>query len=236
MIIRHDRLDRESLVDEQRWPGITTFFRGSGAASLIAPTWLLTAAHVARSIPPDGHFSVELGRKPYPIARAILHPTFDPQWETEDEINEHDIVDLALAELQMPVENITPFELYTRSDEQGQELLLLGCGESGKGMPGRRSFDRALRQVTNQVDEANAYWLKFCFDAPPAGTYLEGVCGRGDSGGPAFIQHNNRLLLAGVSSWQRTEGRPMGTYGCVEHYARVSCFLEWIQSTAALSL
>ncbi len=46
MIIRHDRRDRESLVDPCKWPAITGFFRGNGAATLIAPTWLLTAAHV----------------------------------------------------------------------------------------------------------------------------------------------------------------------------------------------
>jgi hypothetical protein len=51
MIIRHDRSDRQSLVDPCKWPAITSFFRGPGAASLIAPTWLLTAAHVARHIP-----------------------------------------------------------------------------------------------------------------------------------------------------------------------------------------
>jgi hypothetical protein len=33
-------------------------------------------------------------------------------------------------------------------------------------------------------DEANDYWLKFRFDAPPDGTFLEGVAGNGDSGGP----------------------------------------------------
>lgn len=54
MITRHDRLDSGSLVDDRQWPGLTTFFRGHGAASLIAPTWLLTAAHVAESIPPTG--------------------------------------------------------------------------------------------------------------------------------------------------------------------------------------
>ena len=101
-------------------------------------------------------------------------------------------------------------------------------------LTGARGSDRTLRRATNQIDEANAYWLKFRFDAPPEGTFFEGVCGRGDSGGPAFILDDHRFLLAGVSSWQQVGGRPLGTYGCIEHYSRVSCFIHWIRSTCGL--
>jgi secreted trypsin-like serine protease len=88
--------------------------------------------------------------------------------------------------------------------------------------------------VTNIVDESDAYWLKFRFDAPPAGTDLEGVCGGGDSGGPAFIRAGAELLLAGVSSWQNQRGKRLGLYGCIEHYARVSPYVEWIRTTCGV--
>jgi hypothetical protein len=202
MIIRHDRSDRDSLVDEGKWPGITSFFRGPGGASLIAPTWLLTAAHVAQSIPSEVQLKVELAGKRYPIAHALLHPDFDHEWSAGNENDEKQTVDLALVELEVPVENVQPFDLYDGSDEQVHEVLLLGRGEFGNGMRGARGSDRALRRVTNQVDEVDGYWLKMCFDAPPAGTLLEGVCGRGDSGGTALMQQDHRFLLAGVSSWQ----------------------------------
>src|ERR1700680_2226021 len=81
MIIRHDRSDKESIVDANDWPGITNFFRGSGAATLIAPDWLLTAAHVARFIPTNIQISVELAGKRYPIARTIVCPYYEPKWE-----------------------------------------------------------------------------------------------------------------------------------------------------------
>lgn len=235
MIIRHDRSDRDCLVDEQQWPALTSFFHGHGAASLIAPTWLLTAAHVAQIIPAEVAMSVELAGKRYPIARTILHPAYDQAWITLDESDENiNTIDLALVELALPVENVLPFDLYDRSDEQGQEVLLLGQGQFGNGIRGVRGSDHALRRATNQIDEVNAYWLKFRFDAPPKGTFLEGVCGRGDSGGPAFIQEQHHLLLAGISSWQQIGEQPLGTYGCVEHYTRISCFIEWIQSTCGL--
>jgi hypothetical protein len=234
MIIRHDRSDRDSLVDEQQWTALTSFFRGHGGASLIAPTWLLTAAHVAESIPTEVRLSVELSGIRYPMVRTILHPAYERGWSAGDEDDGNNAVDLALVELETPVENVRPFDLYDSSDEQGQEVLLLGRGEFGNGMRGARGSDRALRQVTNRIDKVDSYWLKLRFDAPPDGTLLEGICGRGDSGGPAFIKDDHRFLLAGVSSWQQIGDRPFGTYGCIEHYTRVSCFIDWIQSTCGL--
>ena len=236
MIIRHDRSDRESLVDPCKWPAITSFFRGHGMASLIAPRWLLTAAHVARRIPTDRRFSVELREKRYTIARVIQHPGWVDRWEQDDEDAVGDTVDLALVELETPVEDVRPFELYTHSDEKGQEVILLGSGEYGNGLKGARGSDRQLRRVTNIIDESNAYWLTFRFDAPPAGTLLEGVCGRGDSGGPALIRQDSQLFLAGVSSWQQQGGRPLGLYGCIEHYARVSRYTDWIRETCGSGL
>ncbi len=236
MIIRHDRSDRDSVVDEKQWPAVTSFFRGQGGASLIAPTWLLTAAHVAQGIPDNVRLSVELAGKRYLIARTIVHPAYDHRWISGEEDDENQTVDLALVELEAPVANVLPFDLYDRSDEQGQEVLLLGRGDFGNGIRGARGFDRALRQVTNQIDEVDSYWLKLRFDAPPDCTKLEGVCGNGDSGGPALIEHNHQFLLAGVSSWQKIGGRPLGTYGCVEHYTRVSCFVDWIRTTCGLAL
>lgn len=235
MIIRHDRSEKESVIKENTWPGVTTFFRGHGAATLIAANWLLTAAHVAQGIPPpvEHPLSVELSGIRYRIARVVVHPAYRPEWVQEEEGNS-DTVDLAAVELETPVRDVTPYALYDRFDEQGQEVLLLGWGESGNGLRGALSIDRALRQATNIIDQADDYRLKFRFDLPPGGTRLEGVCGRGDSGGPAFIRQNDRLLLAGVSSWQEDNDRPLGMYGCVEHYARMSTHLEWICRTYEL--
>lgn len=97
MIIRHDRSDKESIVDANDWPGITNFFRGSGAATLIAPDWLLTAAHVARFIPTNIQINIELAGKRYPIARTIVCPYYEPKWEQDE--GDPDTVDLAVVQL-----------------------------------------------------------------------------------------------------------------------------------------
>jgi hypothetical protein len=72
-------------------------------------------------------------------------------------------------------------------------------------------------------------WLQMRFDRPPGCTPLEGVCGESDSGGPALVESDGALAIAGVSSWQDHDG-PLGTYGCIEHYARVSSRVGWIRA------
>ena len=232
MIIRHDRSDRHCLVNPKHWPALTSFFRGHGWATLIAPTWLLTAAHVAEAIPVERHIGVELAGERKVIARVVIHPNYQHDWVEGNVDDGEPNVDLALIELETPITYVQPYELYTCSDEAGQQVTLLGGGEFGDGLRGARGTDRALRRATNIIDEVDDYWLAFRFDEPPDCTDLEGVCGHGDSGGPAFIQYEDRLLLAGISSWQYfKDDQFLGSYGCVEHYTRVSRFIDWIHAT-----
>ena len=67
------------------------------------------------------------------------------------------------------------------------------------------------------------------FDAPPAGTDLEGVGGPGDSGGPALINAGGMWRVAGVSS-ASMDGRP-SKYGVTDVYTRVSSYVGSISNT-----
>jgi hypothetical protein len=137
-------------------------------------------------------------------------------------------VDLALVELDPPAAGVPVLALFA-GDELGAELLLLGAASSATASKGGAGADHRLQGVTNRVDSVDEHWLRLRFDPPPGGTALEGVGGGGDSGGPALAGVGGSLRIAGVASWQDHAG-PLGTYGCVEHYARVSSQVAWIRA------
>jgi hypothetical protein len=125
------------------------------------------------------------------------------------------------------VERVEPLRLHERGNELGKRVLLLGRGDFGNGRDGVLGVDHRLRPRHEPGRLLRR--LRLRFDAPPRCTSLEGVGGEGDSGGPAFVRGRDGLRIAGVSSWQEHTG-PLGTYGCVEHYARVSTSLDWIRA------
>lgn len=192
---------------------------GDGEGTLIAPGWILTAAHVGIELKP-GH-PITVGGADYAVDSVVLHP----DWVDGPH-------DLALVRLARPVECIPPARLYRDSAELGQDIVLVGYGDFGTGLTGPVGNDRQVRGATNRIDEVSDLWLKFVFDPPgdPGTTRLEGVSGPGDSGGPAYLDGAEEVTLVGVSSGQSTRaaGGP-GRYGVVEFYVRVSRYVAWIE-------
>jgi hypothetical protein len=139
--------------------------------------------------------------------------------------------DLALVELETAPEGVAPLALHDGPEAAGAELLLLGRGDFGNGRDGVLGVDHRLRGVTNRVDDIDDRWLRMRFDAPPGATDLEGVGGEGDSGGPALLRTGDGFAVVAVSSWQDHDG-PLGTYGAVEHYARVAPHLDWLRAVS----
>jgi hypothetical protein len=224
VVIRHDKADADALG-----LGRGTRFSAAGrvmpdgGCTLIAPTWAVTAAHVASRLRPGS--LVEFDGTPHAVKRVIAHPDASgPAGAPPD-------VDLALIEFTAPVAGILPVPPYKGRDELGKAVFIVGYGDYGVARAPFQRTDGKRRAVTNVIDDAGPKRLFMTFDAPPSGSPLEGVGAPGDSGGPAFIETEGRLVLAGVSS-ASMNGKP-GTYGVVDVYTRISSYADWIERTLA---
>lgn len=218
--IAYDQIDellKPSLLPSVQ-PEPEFFTRYDGMGMLIAPSWILSAAHVATELSVEN--DIEIANVFYAVEKIFLHPSFRNYGEA-GEMAENDI---ALIQLKQSVEGVVPLPLYTLKDEVGKTVTFVGRGDFGNGLLGPDSVDGKMRMATNRIEDADDQWLIFKFDAPPECTELEGISGPGDSGGPALIEMDGGWAIAGISSGGQDDsgqGLGQGRYGTSEYYTRV---------------
>ncbi len=215
IVIRHDRDDAAYRAGADRYPMVCNV--GGGMGTLVAPEWILTAAHVAEGA---GGGTARCGDRELRIAATHLHPDYADGERHRD---------VGLVRLESPADGIEPARLHRAADEVGRRVTFVGDGRTGTGLTGPVPGEPARRVAQNTVESARPGWIVFRFDAPPAGDELEGISGPGDSGGPALVEVDGALHVIGVSAYN--EGKEICRYGTREHYARVSDALDWIEGT-----
>ncbi|NQZ22965.1 MAG: trypsin-like serine protease [Colwellia sp.] len=224
IVMRHDVDPAEYLLDLQDYQ--STIVIPGCTATLIAPRWILTAAHC---VYPNNAEGIKAGDKITLLEQVITisavhsHPN-----HTQAGTLKHDI---ALIELVEPSFSIIPTPLYEKNNELGQQMKLAGYGVLADGVQGiyDRCFPCDLHGADNKVEEVNDYQLRFRFDSPDEGNSLplEGVGAGGDSGGPVFIETENGRFVAGVSSFGSRK------YNEFDNYTRVSKELNWLAKVMA---
>jgi len=219
---------------------------GCYSAVCIAPSFVLTAAHVAAKAP-DLFLYLNLGRDlshRYVIKRVATPPAPAKRDPSQP------VGDVALLEIhgRLPEGLVLPPMAATPARE-GLRIELAGYGASGFGdrgvtvgsnpmlkRVGANRIDRVLRS-----DDASATPLLyyFGFDAANArdgrslGNAIEAGLASGDSGSPAFVRENGRLALLGINSFVIRGGAasaPANGFGTVGGGQVLAAHKSWLRS------
>ncbi len=217
--IRHDREDSRYLELGRQFTAVCALGK-AGDGTLIAPNWILTAAHVANGLQNRGRLKATCGNADYEIEQVFIHP----EWV---EMGAHDI---ALLKLKKAVVGIKPIAIYTNPNELARMATIAGHGDTRTGNGGKWISDGKLRAATSKIDRIDEKWIYLTFDEPPKATDLEGAPGRGDSGGPAILFVKKKPYLAGISSLGTDGKNGPATYGAEDSFVRVSAYKTWISN------
>lgn len=251
IVIRDDVPDTNYRVAASAFPALADLpYEGQGI--LIAPQWVVTAAHAVA-------WQTDMGMKikdvtiegvPYAVERVIVYPgyksmpndlvasalkTGDARPAMEFHLSSNDV---ALLKLAAPVRGVTPAQLYTGDVRVGDVVEIIGKGATGTGLTGfgsGSSHRTALRRAFTRLSSVQDHWLAYTFEKPPSALPLEGMAGSGDSGGPVLVNVRGQWQVAALASFKFVDGDARafhdGVYGTTTYNVRVSPYKAWIDST-----
>ncbi|BFZ17613.1 hypothetical protein BsWGS_20652 [Bradybaena similaris] len=247
------------------WPWLTSmhflpwnnFTNRSGfnhlcGASLIAPRWLLSAAHCFSDLVHDGLSNVSSWRvyfgmhdlarednQDFVQERLIEEIYIYPKYNITDPL----IYDIALVKLSQPVEysqRVSPVCLDT-TDMRYEEIpcRVSGWGQLSTDSPGSRfpytaslsTLSLAVCKSKYDILEPGHAMKPYIRMEPPVlcgrvGASGEDAC-QGDSGGPLMCRHDGRWYQAGVVA----AGYLCGHEATPGLYSRISYYFDWIHQT-----
>jgi hypothetical protein len=248
VVIRDDVPDASYRLAASDFPALADLpVEGHGV--LIAPQWVVTAAHAVSWQP---HVDVlVINGVPREVEKVILHPGYKPlpselveaAMKSGDATAAMDVLagsdDIAMVKLEAPVTDVVPARIFTAS-AAGKQIEIVGKGATGTGATGQSPHGAnrtELRHAYSEVSASRGRWVRYAFRHGPAALPLEGSAGNGDSGGPLLVAAEQDREVVGLTSWKRVSGNPAkfqpGKYGQINYGVRLAHYLEWIDATMA---
>ena len=227
ILIRPDRDDAEYLELATHYESSLLLNAPDGEGVLIAPQWILTAAHMVKALQDQKPVPrIPIGSRQHEIAAFFVHP----DWKRGGHS------DLGLLYLKEPVRGITPTRLYKNNDEGGKTVIIVGHGYTGKigGRPlPKEQWDKKKRASVNTIDRVSPRVLGLRIKPADEASDLQGAAAPGDSGGPAYVKVDDETFVIGIgyATDDSNDDKIVGNPGDWELYVRVSAFVSWIEAT-----
>jgi hypothetical protein len=151
-------------------------------------------------------------------AELIEHPQFNSLSLAND---------IAIMVLEEAIDTIAPSLIHRERPLVGEMLTLVGYGDGGTTFNPVRDFP-TKRVGQTPVETITANQLRWTFNG-----HGESNTATGDSGGPAFVERDGSLFVAGITSGG--DGDPWNRNGDIDHAweTRVDVFASWIDAIVA---
>ena len=118
-----------------RFTGTTNNSCFLASGTLIAPDWVLTAAHVVDNAK---NLTFSIGGEVYQVDRKVVYPGWNGDlWAG---------CDIGMVHLAKPVDNVKPAQLYTGCGELNHADTVVGFGKTGTGLIGDTTSDGVKRR------------------------------------------------------------------------------------------
>lgn len=217
--------------------------------TLIAPAWVLTAAHCAYTTPGEVYatsaITVTLGRvdirdtsvgEVHQVSQVVPHPGYNPVIAVNGFNYDVALLRLATPSALPPVPLLQPGEAAVLA-APGTSATVIGWGRTSEGGPASDVLNAVEIQVLDEAFCLANYGTDGSTQFNPATMLCAGVpeggkdaC-KGDSGGPLLVRNtpNTGWIQAGIVSFSRGCARP----GFPTVYTRVVAMLDFIGATIA---